>query len=106
MASREENQLAISLQELTLRPKHSPLSTRHCHRREYESFSSMTHAMVRQGLRSVLDSYPDIEVVGEAWNGEVAVKAVDSLHPSIVLMDINMPKMKGMRHDCDQDQSS
>ncbi len=54
------------------------------------------HAMVRQGLRSVLDSYTDIEVVGEAWNGETAVRAVDSLHPSIVLMDINMPKMNGI----------
>ncbi|HZH50216.1 MAG TPA: PAS domain S-box protein, partial [Nitrospira sp.] len=39
------------------------------------------HAMVRQGLRSVLDCYPDLEVVGEAWNGEEAVKAVESLRP-------------------------
>jgi PAS domain S-box-containing protein len=54
------------------------------------------HAMVRQGLRSVLESYPDIEVVGEAWNGEVAVATVDALHPTIVLMDINMPRMNGI----------
>ncbi len=54
------------------------------------------HTMVRQGLRSVLDSYADIEVVGEAWNGEVAVAAVDTLRPAVVLMDISMPKMNGI----------
>jgi PAS domain S-box-containing protein len=54
------------------------------------------HAMVRQGLRSVLDSYADIEVVGEAWNGEEAVAAVETLRPAVVLMDINMPKLNGI----------
>jgi DNA-binding NarL/FixJ family response regulator len=54
------------------------------------------HAMVRQGLKTVLDSYADIEVVGEAWDGEEAVKAVERLHPAVVLMDINMPKMNGI----------
>jgi CheY-like chemotaxis protein len=54
------------------------------------------HAMVRQGLRSVLDSYTDIEVVGEAWDGQEAVTGTDRLHPSVVVMDINMPKMNGI----------
>jgi DNA-binding NarL/FixJ family response regulator len=54
------------------------------------------HAMVRQGLRSVLDGYADIEVVGEASNGEEAVAMTDRLRPSLVLMDINMPKMGGV----------
>lgn len=54
------------------------------------------HAMVRQGLRSLLDSYANIEVVGEAWNGEEAVVAATALKPTIVLMDINMPKMNGI----------
>ena len=54
------------------------------------------HAMVRQGLRSVLECYADVEVVGEAWNGEEAVKAVECLRPAIVIMDINMPKMNGI----------
>ncbi len=54
------------------------------------------HAMVRQGLRSVLDSYADIEVVGESWNGEEAVAAAEMLQPAVVLMDINMPKMNGI----------
>ena len=54
------------------------------------------HAMVRQGLRSVLEGYADIEVVGEASNGEEAVAMTDRLRPSLVLMDINMPKMGGV----------
>jgi PAS domain S-box-containing protein len=54
------------------------------------------HAMVRQGLRTVLESYPDIDVIGEAWNGEEAVAFVEQRQPSIVLMDINMPKMNGI----------
>lgn len=54
------------------------------------------HAMVRQGLRSVLDNYADIEVLGEASNGEEAVTAAEALHPAVMLMDINMPKMNGI----------
>ncbi len=54
------------------------------------------HAMVRQGLRTVLDSYADIEVVGEAWDGQEAAAGTDRLHPAVVVMDINMPKMNGI----------
>jgi PAS domain S-box-containing protein len=54
------------------------------------------HAMVRQGLRSVLEGYPDIQVVGEAANGEEAIEQVIKYKPDIVLMDINMPKLNGV----------
>ena len=54
------------------------------------------HSMVRQGLRSMLESYADVEIVGEAGNGEEAVALVERLQPSIVVMDINMPKMNGI----------
>ena len=54
------------------------------------------HAMVRQGLRSVLDAYDDLQVVAEARDGEEAVKLVGDLHPRVVVMDINMPKMNGI----------
>jgi PAS domain S-box-containing protein len=54
------------------------------------------HAMVRQGLRTVLASYTDIEVVGEASNGEEALVYVATHRPPIVVMDINMPKMNGI----------
>ena len=54
------------------------------------------HVMVRQGLRAVLQSYPNIEVVGEAGNGEQAILSVAKLQPTIVLMDIGMPNLDGI----------
>ena len=59
------------------------------------------HAMVRQGLRTVLDGYTDLEVVGEAWNGEEAVAAVELHRPALVVMDINMPKKNGIEATAD-----
>lgn len=53
------------------------------------------HAMVRQGLRSVLDGYPDLEVVGEAADGAEALALAERFMPAIVIMDINMPRMNG-----------
>lgn len=54
------------------------------------------HAIVRKGIRSMLESYGDIQVVGEASNGIEAILLMEQLRPSIVLMDINMPKMDGV----------
>lgn len=54
------------------------------------------HAMVRDGLRSVLEGYHDIDVVGIASDGEEAVYAVEDVMPQVVLMDVNMPKMNGI----------
>ena len=54
------------------------------------------HAMVRQGLRALLESYGDIQVVGEASNGLEAVEMTEQLQPSVVVMDINMPEMNGI----------
>jgi len=54
------------------------------------------HAMVRQGLRTMLDSYEDIAVVGEASNGEEAIEMVRVLGPDVVVMDVNMAKMDGI----------
>jgi AmiR/NasT family two-component response regulator len=48
------------------------------------------HSILRQGLRSLLESYPNIEVVGEASNGEEAVVNAGKLQPSVVVMDISM----------------
>jgi DNA-binding NarL/FixJ family response regulator len=53
------------------------------------------HVMVRQGLRAVLQSYPNIEVVGEAGNGEEALSNAAKLHPTVVVMDIGMPSLDG-----------
>jgi DNA-binding NarL/FixJ family response regulator len=54
------------------------------------------HFLVRQGLRKYLSHHIDIELVGEATDGEEAVKLTDLLKPDVVVMDINMPKMNGI----------
>ncbi|MGD9729702.1 MAG: response regulator transcription factor, partial [Nitrospiraceae bacterium] len=54
------------------------------------------HAMLRQGLRAILDGFHDVLVIGEATNGEEAVSVVSHVRPDVVLMDVNMPKMDGI----------
>jgi NarL family two-component system response regulator LiaR len=54
------------------------------------------HAIVRDGIRSLLKTQPDIEVVGEANNGQDAVSMAESLQPDLVLMDLVMPGMDGI----------
>lgn len=54
------------------------------------------HAMVRQGLRSVLEGFSDIVVIGEASNGQEAVDLTEQFKPAVVVMDINMPFMNGI----------
>jgi len=53
-------------------------------------------AMVRAGLRMLLNSEPDIEVVAEAGNGREAIAQADRFHPDVVLMDIRMPETDGI----------
>ena len=53
-------------------------------------------ALVRVGLRKILDVEVDLDVVGEADNGEHAVAAARDLRPDIVLMDIRMPVLDGI----------
>lgn len=55
------------------------------------------HAVMRQGLRSLLKALADIEIVGEASNGEAAVHLIRSVHPDVVLMDVSMPGMDGIQ---------
>jgi DNA-binding NarL/FixJ family response regulator len=54
------------------------------------------HALVRSGLRSMLQREPDIEIVGEARSGREAVELCRSLRPNLVLMDVRMPEMDGL----------
>jgi DNA-binding NarL/FixJ family response regulator len=55
------------------------------------------HAMVRDGLRRLIGAEPDLEVVGEAGNGNEALARIAELRPDVVLMDISMPELNGMR---------
>jgi DNA-binding NarL/FixJ family response regulator len=54
------------------------------------------HALVREGITSLLSRRKDIEVVGQASNGEQAIARTANLHPDVILMDISMPKMNGL----------
>ena len=53
-------------------------------------------ALVRGGLAAILDAQPDIEVVGEADDGDVGVERAHELEPDVVVMDIRMPRVDGI----------
>jgi DNA-binding NarL/FixJ family response regulator len=54
------------------------------------------HAMVRQGLRSILETYPDLEIVAEASDGIEAVESAINTQPDVVVMDLNLPRLNGI----------
>lgn len=54
------------------------------------------HPVVRRGLRALLDTLDEVEVVGEAADGESAVREAQLLHPDVILMDIRMPVLDGV----------
>ncbi|GIM45570.1 transcriptional regulatory protein DegU [Collibacillus ludicampi] len=54
------------------------------------------HTLFRQGLRRIFALEDDLEVVGEAGDGEVVVELADALMPHVIIMDINMPKKNGV----------
>ncbi|HEY3247215.1 MAG TPA: response regulator transcription factor [bacterium] len=54
------------------------------------------HALFRRGVRRVMETSPEIEVVGEASSGEEAVRLVGDLAPDIVLCDVQMPRLSGL----------
>lgn len=54
------------------------------------------HAVLREGLRLVLEMQPDLQVVGEAGDGQEAVEKARALRPDLVLMDIAMPRLNGV----------
>jgi DNA-binding NarL/FixJ family response regulator len=55
------------------------------------------HETVRAGLKLIVNSQPDMEVVGEATDGRTAIAQAEKLHPDIVLMDISMPQLNGLK---------
>lgn len=54
------------------------------------------HAVVREGIHMILDAQPDFEVVGEARDGDEAMRLARQLLPDVVVMDISMPRLNGV----------
>ena len=54
------------------------------------------HPMMRRGMRQILELEDDLQVVGEAGNGQEALDQIESLQPDLVLLDNNMPQMNGL----------
>jgi two-component system, NarL family, response regulator LiaR len=54
------------------------------------------HSVVREGTRTLLERQPDMEVVGEAADGEEAIKVIEEKKPDVAILDISMPKLSGI----------
>lgn len=54
------------------------------------------HSMIREGLKQLLEIDKDIDVIGEATNGEEAIEKTKELMPEVLLLDINIPKLNGI----------
>ena len=54
------------------------------------------HSLLRQGLKQILGLEKDIDVIGQAADGEEVLQKVQELHPDVILLDINMPKLNGI----------
>jgi two-component system, NarL family, response regulator NreC len=66
--------------------------TKRCHR----ILLAEDHKILREGLKALLTVEPDIEVVGEAEDGRMAIKCAETYSPDLVLMDLSMPKTGGL----------
>jgi DNA-binding NarL/FixJ family response regulator len=55
------------------------------------------HSLVRRGFRRLLEDEPDMEVVGEAGDGEESIRLAKELHPRVVVMDCALPGMNGLQ---------
>jgi DNA-binding NarL/FixJ family response regulator len=64
--------------------------------KKYKVIIAEDHAILRDGLHSLLSSEPDFEVVDEVENGIQAVRSVSKKQPDLVIMDLSMPKMNGI----------
>ncbi len=63
---------------------------------KYRIVVAEDHTILREGVRSLLSSNPDFEVVGEAEDGREAIECVDRLKPDLLLTDLSMPRMNGV----------
>jgi len=63
---------------------------------KYHVVIAEDYTILREGLRALLSSNPDFEIVGEAADGREAIQCVERLKPNLVLMDLSMPRMNGV----------
>ena len=63
---------------------------------KYRIVIAEDHTILREGLRALLTSSPDFEIVGEAEDGREAIRCVEKLKPNLILTDLSMPRMTGM----------
>lgn len=75
---------------------HAPTHPTHTSSRNINILLIDDHAMVRQGLRSILEAYDNLTVVGEGADGQDAVIMARSLRPDVVIMDVNLPIIDGI----------
>jgi two-component system, NarL family, response regulator len=54
------------------------------------------HPVVREGLRAMIDSQPDMRVIGECENGKDAISSFHAMHPDVLLLDLKLPDMDGI----------
>ena len=60
-------------------------------------FLADDHAVVREGLKALINAQPGMEVIGEAADGQAALDAATQLQPDVVVMDISMPGLSGAK---------
>ena len=65
-------------------------------KKQYRIVIAEDHTILREGLRSLLCSDPEFDVVGEAEDGRDAIRCVEALSPDLALMDLSMPRMNGL----------
>ncbi len=65
-------------------------------RRKIRVLLADDHAVLRAGMTSSLNDEPDIEVVGEACDGQMAIELAVDLQPDVILMDVTMPRLNGI----------
>jgi DNA-binding NarL/FixJ family response regulator len=65
-------------------------------KKPFEIVIADDHTILRQGLRALLSSDPNLKVVGEAEDGRDAIRCVENLSPDLALIDLSMPRMNGM----------
>jgi len=60
-------------------------------------FLADDHAVIREGLKSLVNAQPDMEIVGEAENGRLAWQLAKALQPDVAVMDVSMPELNGVK---------